>query len=46
MEILGRADSGRATHDFVNALRWLEIRFSFGSSWMGQPSRPVTAPRS
>src|SRR5262249_23097529 len=30
MEILARADSSGATHDFVNALRELEIRFSFG----------------
>jgi Transposase DDE domain group 1 len=28
MEILARADSGGATHDFVNALRALQIRFS------------------
>lgn len=28
MEILARADSGGATHDFVNALRAYEIRFS------------------
>jgi hypothetical protein len=28
MEILGRADSGGATHDFVNDLRAFEIRFS------------------
>jgi Transposase DDE domain group 1 len=28
MEILARADSGGATHDFVNELRALEIRFS------------------
>jgi hypothetical protein len=30
MEILARADSGGATHDFVNALHELAIRFSFG----------------
>ncbi len=29
-EILARADSGGATHDFVDALRELEIRFSIG----------------
>jgi hypothetical protein len=30
MEILARADSGGATHDFVNVLRELQIRFSCG----------------
>ena len=29
-EILARADSGGATHDFANALRELDIRFSIG----------------
>jgi hypothetical protein len=30
MEMLARADSGGATHEFVNELRELEIRFSIG----------------
>ena len=30
MEILARADSSGATHDFVDVLRELQIRFSFG----------------
>ena len=30
MEILARADSGGATHDFVNVLRELQMRFSCG----------------
>lgn len=30
MEILARADSGGTTHDFVDVLRELQIRFSFG----------------
>jgi hypothetical protein len=41
MEILARADTGGATHDFVNALRELQIRFSISFDLI-EPVREAT----
>jgi hypothetical protein len=43
MEILVRADSGGATHEFVNALRELQIKFSVGFDLTGPVREAILA---